>query len=86
VKVFPASLGGPAYLRALRGPFPDVPFVPTGGIRIEHVISYLEAGAACVGLGSEIVGRTSPSSAADLDRIADRAAEAVAAAAGARAP
>jgi hypothetical protein len=39
-----------------------------------------------VGLGSEIVGRTSPTSAADLDRIADRAAEAVAAAAGARAP
>jgi 2-dehydro-3-deoxyphosphogluconate aldolase / (4S)-4-hydroxy-2-oxoglutarate aldolase len=85
VKVFPASLGGPAYLRALRGPFPDVPFVPTGGIRIEHVISYLEAGAACVGLGSEIVGRTSPTSAADFDRIAERAAEAVAAA-GARAP
>jgi 2-dehydro-3-deoxyphosphogluconate aldolase / (4S)-4-hydroxy-2-oxoglutarate aldolase len=83
VKLFPASLGGPAYLRALRGPFPGIPFVPTGGIGPGEVGSYLAAGATCVGVGSEVTGRTAPATAADLDGIRARAAEAVAAVAGA---
>jgi len=56
VKVFPASLGGPAYLRALRGPFPDVPLMPTGGVNASNVGEWLAAGAVAVGAGSDLVG------------------------------
>jgi 2-dehydro-3-deoxyphosphogluconate aldolase/(4S)-4-hydroxy-2-oxoglutarate aldolase len=49
VKVFPGSLGGPAYLRALRAPFPDVPFMPTGGVSAGNVGEWLAAGAFAVG-------------------------------------
>ena len=58
VKVFPAqSVGGAAYLRALRGPFPDVPLVPTGGVTLENIREMFDAGAAAVGVGSELVSR-----------------------------
>jgi 2-dehydro-3-deoxyphosphogluconate aldolase/(4S)-4-hydroxy-2-oxoglutarate aldolase len=81
VKLFPASTGGPAHVRALRGPLPDVPLVPTGGIGVEDVTSYLEAGASCVGLGGALVGAAAPTSAAEVEAISARAAAAVAAAA-----
>ena len=55
VKLFPAGPLGTAYLRALRGPFGDVDFVPTGGIAHDAVAEWLEAGAAAVGLGSDLV-------------------------------
>ncbi|WP_375426127.1 bifunctional 4-hydroxy-2-oxoglutarate aldolase/2-dehydro-3-deoxy-phosphogluconate aldolase [uncultured Friedmanniella sp.] len=54
VKLFPASLGGPAFLRSLRGPFPDVPFVPTGGVNADNLAEWLAAGAVAVGAGSEL--------------------------------
>lgn len=54
VKLFPASLGGPAFLRALRGPFPDVHFVPTGGVRADNLGEWLAAGAVAVGAGSDL--------------------------------
>lgn len=54
VKVFPASLGGPAYLRALRAPFPDLAFVPTGGVDATNICEWLEAGAVAVGAGGEL--------------------------------
>jgi len=74
-KVFPAApIGGPGYIRALRGPFPDVPLLPTGGIDPEDVPGYLDAGATCVGLGSVLVGSLPPASAADIEGIAARAA------------
>jgi 2-dehydro-3-deoxyphosphogluconate aldolase / (4S)-4-hydroxy-2-oxoglutarate aldolase len=56
LKLFPAGPLGPDYLRAMRGPFPQAAFVPTGGIRSEHVAGWLEAGAAAVGLGSDLFG------------------------------
>jgi 2-dehydro-3-deoxyphosphogluconate aldolase/(4S)-4-hydroxy-2-oxoglutarate aldolase len=75
VKLFPAApVGGPAYIRALRGPFPDVALLPTGGIEPEDVPSYLDAGATCVGLGSILVGGAPPASASDIEGIAARAA------------
>ena len=55
VKLFPRSLGGPSYLRALRGPFPDLAFMPTGGVSPGNVHDWLDAGACCVGAGSELV-------------------------------
>jgi len=74
VKVFPAApVGGPAFIRALRGPFPHVPLLPTGGIGLTDVEALLDAGATCVGLGATLVGAEPPSS-ADLDVIRERAA------------
>lgn len=58
VKVFPAqSVGGAAYLRALRGPFPDIPLVPTGGVTLENMAEMFEAGAAAVGVGTELISK-----------------------------
>ena len=59
VKVFPCSaLGGPSYLRALRGPFPHVKMMPTGGVSLTTASEYIEAGAAALGVGSELVDST----------------------------
>jgi 2-dehydro-3-deoxyphosphogluconate aldolase / (4S)-4-hydroxy-2-oxoglutarate aldolase len=55
VKLFPADIGGSAYLKALRGPFPQVRFLPTGGVNLQTLPSFLEAGAVAVGLGSQLV-------------------------------
>lgn len=56
VKVFPASVVGPAFLRELRGPFPDIPVIPTGGITADDAGDYIRAGAIAVGLGSWLLG------------------------------
>jgi 2-dehydro-3-deoxyphosphogluconate aldolase/(4S)-4-hydroxy-2-oxoglutarate aldolase len=58
VKVFPAqSVGGAAYLRALRGPFPDIPLVPTGGVTLDNIGEMFKAGAAAVGVGTELISK-----------------------------
>ena len=55
IKIFPASsVGGPRHLRALRSVFPDVPLIPTGGVTADNLIDYLEAGAPCVGVGTDL--------------------------------
>jgi len=55
VKLFPAAtLGGPAFLKQVRAVFPDVAFMPTGGVTVDTAADYLAAGAFCVGLGSEL--------------------------------
>jgi 2-dehydro-3-deoxyphosphogluconate aldolase/(4S)-4-hydroxy-2-oxoglutarate aldolase len=56
VKLFPASLGGVGYFKALREPFPDVPIVPVGGVDADAARQYLAAGAIAVGVGSPLVG------------------------------
>jgi 2-dehydro-3-deoxyphosphogluconate aldolase/(4S)-4-hydroxy-2-oxoglutarate aldolase len=56
VKVFPVNnLGGAGYLRALRGPFPNIPLVPTGGVTLDNIGEMFDAGAAAVGVGSEMI-------------------------------
>ncbi len=72
VKLFPASVGGPAYLRALREPLPDIPFVPVGGIDVASAAEYLDGGAAAVGLGGPLVGDAARGG--DLDALRTRAA------------
>jgi 2-dehydro-3-deoxyphosphogluconate aldolase / (4S)-4-hydroxy-2-oxoglutarate aldolase len=54
VKLFPGSSGGPSYLKALLGPFPDVPFVPTGGVSLENIADWFAAGALAVGAGGAL--------------------------------
>lgn len=57
VKLFPAEVLGPAFLRALRGPLPGVRLVPTGGVTPALAAEYRQAGAWAVGVGSDLVGR-----------------------------
>ncbi|MBV9888679.1 MAG: bifunctional 4-hydroxy-2-oxoglutarate aldolase/2-dehydro-3-deoxy-phosphogluconate aldolase [Acidobacteria bacterium] len=56
IKVFPAgNVGGPKYIKALKGPLPDVPLIPTGGVNLQTAAEFLEAGAAALGIGGELV-------------------------------
>ena len=56
VKVFPCgNLGGPNYIKALKGPLPQVPLVPTGGVNLETAADYIKAGAAALGVGGELI-------------------------------
>jgi 2-dehydro-3-deoxyphosphogluconate aldolase/(4S)-4-hydroxy-2-oxoglutarate aldolase len=54
VKLFPGSLGGPEYMKALKGPFPNVPMMPTGGVDIDNIADWFAAGAVAVGAGSQL--------------------------------
>ncbi|MGH8869194.1 MAG: bifunctional 4-hydroxy-2-oxoglutarate aldolase/2-dehydro-3-deoxy-phosphogluconate aldolase [Actinomycetes bacterium] len=82
VKLFPAATGGPAHLRHLRGPLPDVPLVPTGGVALDDIAAYVQAGAVAVGLGGPLQGDAAEGG--SLDALADRAARALAAVRAAR--
>ena len=56
VKVFPCgTLGGAKYIKALRGPFPDIPMIPTGGVNLETAADFIRAGAVALGIGGELV-------------------------------
>lgn len=74
VKLFPASTGGPEHMKALHGPFPDIPLMPTGGVSRDNVHEWFAAGAFAVGVGSALC----PTAWAREGRFADiteRAAE-----------
>ena len=70
VKLFPASTVGPRHLRALRGPFPGLVVVPTGGIALADADSWFRAGAAAIGAGSELTGVGDDLDVAALERQA----------------
>jgi len=74
IKVFPGSLGGPAYIKALKGPFPYIPMMPTGGVSANNVAEWFSTGVVAVGAGSELCP---PQLARDgkFDEITRRAAE-----------
>jgi len=56
VKIFPCGpVGGPKYIKALKGPFPQIDFVPTGGVNLETAPEFIKAGAAAVAVGGELV-------------------------------
>ena len=56
VKIFPCgNVGGPKYIKALRGPLPQVPMVPTGGVNLSTIADFIRAGAAAVGVGGELI-------------------------------
>ncbi len=82
VKLFPASSLGPRFLRELRGPFPDIPLLPTGGITLDDAADYITAGAIAVGLGSWLFAGGTPAS---ITERARHAIDVVAAARAARA-
>jgi 2-dehydro-3-deoxyphosphogluconate aldolase/(4S)-4-hydroxy-2-oxoglutarate aldolase len=80
VKLFPASIGGPGYLKALRDPFPQIPFIAVGGVGLGEAAGYWEAGAIAVGLGGPLFGDAG--SGGDLAPVRERARGFVAQAAG----
>jgi 2-dehydro-3-deoxyphosphogluconate aldolase/(4S)-4-hydroxy-2-oxoglutarate aldolase len=73
VKVFPASILGPGYLRALRDPFPGVPFMAVGGVGADAARDFLAAGAVAVGVGGPLLGDAATGG--DLAALRGRAQE-----------
>jgi len=67
VKLFPASLGGPEYLKAVRSPLSGIPIIPTGGVTDANASAYLTAGAIAVGVGGWLTAQ------GDLEETARRA-------------
>jgi 2-dehydro-3-deoxyphosphogluconate aldolase/(4S)-4-hydroxy-2-oxoglutarate aldolase len=58
VKVFPAAqVGGPEYIKALKGPLPQVLLVPTGGVTLQNAGAFIKAGATALGVGGELVDK-----------------------------
>ncbi len=57
VKVFPATSLGPKYFKDIRGPFPDIRLMPTGGVTIDNVGEWIAAGAVAVGIGSDLLDK-----------------------------
>ena len=56
VKVFPANaMGGPKYIKALKGPLPHIEMIPTGGVNLETAGEFLKAGASAVAVGGELI-------------------------------
>ncbi|MBB5633706.1 2-dehydro-3-deoxyphosphogluconate aldolase/(4S)-4-hydroxy-2-oxoglutarate aldolase [Cryobacterium mesophilum] len=76
VKIFPAETVGPQYGNHLRGPFPELRFVPSGGVLLDDVPAWLSAGATAVSLGGPLIGDAL--SGGSLEALAERAARVVA--------
>jgi 2-dehydro-3-deoxyphosphogluconate aldolase/(4S)-4-hydroxy-2-oxoglutarate aldolase len=56
VKIFPCGpVGGPQYIKALKGPFPQIEFIPTGGVNLDTTPEFIKAGASAVAVGGELV-------------------------------
>jgi 2-dehydro-3-deoxyphosphogluconate aldolase/(4S)-4-hydroxy-2-oxoglutarate aldolase len=85
VKVFPCgNVGGPKYIKALKGPFPQIEMVPTGGVNLETAGEFLKAGACAVAVGGELVDAKTIKE-GRFDVIEDRARQYLACVAKARA-
>lgn len=74
VKIFPADLGGPNYLKALRGPLPQIRMMPTGGVDLTTAEAFLKAGACCLGAGSSLVEPKAVAS-GDFTRLTELASQ-----------
>ena len=72
VKVFPAEVVGPAFIKALRGPLPQIRLMPTGGVDLTTAAAFLKAGACCLGIGSQLV-EPAAVAARNFDRLRDLA-------------
>lgn len=77
VKLFPADCVGPNYLKALRGPLPQVRILPTGGVDLKTLPDFFNAGACAVGLGGQLVEKSAVES-GNMARIRELAAQYVA--------
>lgn len=76
VKLFPAATVGPAYLKLVAGPFPDIPLVPTGGVSAQNAGEWIAAGAVAVGMGSWLIGDGDPDAVTERARQVRQAVDA----------
>lgn len=76
IKIFPAEVFGPAYIKALRAPLPQAPLMPTGGVSVENLAEWFANGAMAVGIGSSLSG---PGAKGDYAAVTARARAFVAA-------
>ena len=74
VKIFPGSLGGASYMKSLKGPFPDIPMMPTGGVSDKNLVDWFAAGAFAVGAGSKLCPK-SLAMEGEFDQITDIASD-----------
>ena len=74
VKIFPASSLGPGHLSAIKGPYEQIPLMPTGGVDMDNAADYIAAGAECVGAGSALVDSEAVER-GDFEAITERARE-----------
>jgi 2-dehydro-3-deoxyphosphogluconate aldolase/(4S)-4-hydroxy-2-oxoglutarate aldolase len=74
VKVFPASVGGPRYLKDVKGPLPHIKLIPTGGVSVDTAADFIKAGAEAIAAGSNLVDAKSVAN-ADWNTITNRARE-----------
>ena len=72
IKVFPASVG-PGYIKDLRGPFPHIPLMPTGGVNLSNICEFQKAGAVAFGVGSALVDTSVKISDAYLNSLIEKA-------------
>ncbi|MCP3027367.1 bifunctional 4-hydroxy-2-oxoglutarate aldolase/2-dehydro-3-deoxy-phosphogluconate aldolase [Halobacillus sp. A5] len=73
VKIFPAGSMGPDYIKNIRGPLPHIPIMATGGIHLENMNEYFQAGAGAVGVGSQLVSADQLTSGEDYRRLTTEA-------------
>lgn len=72
VKVFPATLFGPKIIKAIKGPLPQAPLLPTGGVNLDNVADWIKAGSFAVGVGSAL---TAAAKKGDYDQVTAAASE-----------
>ena len=57
IKLFPADMGGPAYIKAVRAPLPQLEIVPVGGVNLDTAADFIRSGAAVLGVGSSLINQ-----------------------------
>ena len=70
VKLFPGSLAGPSYVKAVKGPLPHANIMPTGGVSLANVAEWIKAGVVAVGVGGEL---TAPAKKGEYDKVTENA-------------
>jgi 2-dehydro-3-deoxyphosphogluconate aldolase/(4S)-4-hydroxy-2-oxoglutarate aldolase len=73
IKVFPATVLGPKFIKDIRGPLPQIPLMPTGGVGLDNIKDYLDAGAAGLGIGSSLVNTKTEITEAYLMQLTEKA-------------
>ncbi|MFC7394965.1 bifunctional 4-hydroxy-2-oxoglutarate aldolase/2-dehydro-3-deoxy-phosphogluconate aldolase [Scopulibacillus cellulosilyticus] len=73
VKVFPADSVGPAFVKGVKGPLPQIPLAPTGGVNLSNAADYIKAGACAVGIGGSLVPSNIDTSESSLNELIDKA-------------
>lgn len=75
IKVFPAGIMGPKYLKDVHGPLPHIPLMPTGGVDLDNIQAYFENGAIAAGLGSALVNTKQPINDRALHEMTEKASQ-----------